>query len=289
MIKYKADIRYLPQPFGLSNTGVICYINTLMQCLMSITIFNKVMMESEHEIAEEYKKIILRKTNTSYHMALFIHDARRNSNYQYNISPHQQEDIHEGFMLMLELMENMENNIPPHNLFGIRYKKNIICKNCKYINHIPRESCPLELYLEIPYDVTIYDHIMRHIENIPDYKCDKCNTYNSIIEYRIARLPPILVLLFKYNQYNLSRHRGKTARDFPIMLKFDSKFGPIEYRLVSYANHSGGLNSGHYWANCVRHNKKNNTLSSYRINDQSCTIAQMEPSTNVYMLFYEKI
>ena len=274
---------YLPKPFGLTNTGVICYINTLMQCLMSITSFNKYMIESNKDIAHYYNDILTKNKTSSYEIATYINHIRNVKNYQYNISPHRQEDIHEGYMLLLELIGNAANKY-----FGIRYKKSIVCQDCEHVSNSPADSCPMEFYLEIPMNVDIYNYIMGYNIIMYDYKCDRCKSYNNIINYRIARIPPVIVLLFKYNQYRVMSSLPKKSRPFPNTLEFNSKYGPMKYRLASYANHSGGLNGGHYWANCLRVNE-NNRLSMYRINDNSYRKEQFIPSPEVYMLFYERI
>jgi ubiquitin C-terminal hydrolase len=67
MIGYNADLA--PEPFGLSNTGVICYFNAFLQSLSSCTAFIETVLKNEE----------LLSTNTGKAVYSFIKDVNRSA------------------------------------------------------------------------------------------------------------------------------------------------------------------------------------------------------------------
>lgn len=280
--------------FGLYNTGVLCYFNSLTQCLLSLPAFNEAMNHEIGMIASEYnkiKKIPFGSYGSSYDLATAVKRYRDNKFMQWNIDPHRQEDIHEGFILM---MEALQNRLDP--LFNVRYRLDIKCTNCNTTTNIDRTSSPPELSIDMsnhPYRTKqdVEKYIKGHIQVPEDYKCDYCSAKNTrdkpIIfqKYSIGMLSTVIILVYKLNQYLLSNGRSRITQYFPEYLDFDSVNGPLKYKLVSYAEQFGSLGGGHYNATSLRLDETGG-LSVYKLDDMSVYKTHFEPTHNTYIIFY---
>ena len=146
MIQYKYD--YIPRPFGLQNNGALCYFNSLIQCLLSCSAFNESikLFDDDCELAIKYQDLIENKNNiaSAYNLATTLYQKRLQDNHQWNINPNRQEDIHEGFTLLIESLKKYDD------IFSVRYISMIHCTACDHKIEIPRESSPKEIMIEIP-------------------------------------------------------------------------------------------------------------------------------------------
>jgi len=292
MIHY--DTKYVPEPRGFANTGVLCYFNSLSQCLLSCPALNQSITSSpmsESNIETEYCKLYSTAT-TSYELATAVSNYRNQKNYQWNISPHRQEDIHEGFVLLLEALADKYNH-----LFNTRYQQVIYCSACNSKDTISALACPAELTIDVE-DTTIQsqedmeNYIRRRHNTPPDYRCEHCGAKNSSVYnsnnpvqqfYFIARLSSVIVLIFKENQKNILTGRGKHMQYYPQILEFQSKTEPLRYQVVARAQQFGTLSSGHYTADVLRGG------NIYNINDSHVSSGSLEPTANTYMVFYHLI
>lgn len=301
-----------PDPFGLQNNGVLCYFNSLIQCLLSCSAFNETIddlnkkveeymnndeeiltiekyIKKSYEISKEYQQLreFVRENDvkSAYVLATLISKKRDQSHLQWNISPHRQEDIHEGFILMMEALSNQYDSI-----FSTRYALIIYCFECDHKIVVPKESSPTELVIEIP-DANFTtqeqyeNYIKSHRQAPEDYKCENCGikntpTKSSIYQnYKIARLSSVLILLLKGNQQQLYNHMSRRGQWFPQELEFTSMNGPLNYKLVAQAEQFGTLGGGHYTATCLRD-------QVYNFNDASVSPSGFNCTANTYMLFY---
>jgi len=209
---------YIPDVCGFTNTGVLCYLNTLVQALLSCSAFNQHMLENKNlfvtaaskgntigllyiKILEENnismnannvmrykdKKFTIRQCNASTLLRGII-DLRKRNKSSSNLLHHQQESCSEGLIFMIEALTDVDPTIA--DLFNIRYKMDIVCRVCKDKKEGPQEKSNItfQLFEEDPIiqeslttKETIQDYISRHI-NIPeDYKCENCGAKNEMI------------------------------------------------------------------------------------------------------------
>lgn len=141
-------------------------------------------------------------------------------------------------------------------------------------------------------------------ETIENYKCDNCkNIGTALKKASIFQLPPKLIIQLKRfsskqikSNNMMSRLLGGKINDlinFPLynldlsIAQNDIKPITDKYNLYATVNHSGGLNGGHYVANCKNLLDKkwyhfNDSTVSY-INDDKDII-----NDSTYVLFYEK-
>jgi len=175
-----------------------------------------------------------------------------------------QEDFHEGLTFLIDQIGGRITN-----LFSIRYKMSIQCRNpdCKEpIRAGPQEepNYMIQLFEEDPVlqdslnsKESIQNYILRHI-NIPDdYKCESCGiqntqdpvtkkvTHNVMQVYSLARLSEIIVLVF-------NKYHTKKVKFFPQSLDFKGTNGDLHYEVMAQIEHGGNMSGGHYWVKCRR-------------------------------------
>jgi ubiquitin C-terminal hydrolase len=115
------------------------------------------------------------------------------------------------------------------------------------------------------------------------YICPECKKDGE--KYKISYLlmvPEVLVILSK--KYTVDR-KLHINTEFPKTLEFagltsDSK---LKYEAVSQIEHSGNLDSGHYWSISRRND------GWYKLNDNSVTKAEFKPTENTYIVFYHLV
>lgn len=316
LIHYNND--YIPNIFGLVNNGAMCYLNSLIQSLMSCPSFNEFLIKNRHKYIEntiviEYLDIYEKNKNldmsikieSGINLLKKLVESRIKMKSKYILSHYNQEDIHEGLILLLD---SIGNDID--NLFHIRYKNEIKCLKCGH-KPVPTQQDhkePPEIMIDLSPSMKIpltklefEEHIKKNIQIPQDYRCENCgikNTHNTITKkteknilqiYSLARLSEIIIVLFK-------KYNRKENLFFPTKLNFNSTNGLLEYKLVSQVEHSGNMYGGHYWAKCLRNKPDNfhdkriqkartiiNTMKTNILNENSIEKKQeLEKKINLY-------
>lgn len=172
------------------------------------------------------------------------------------------------------------------------------CSKCKLKTH---DVCPSDIIcVAIPPDlhkVTIHDCLdeMFNVKPI-DYKCESetCkNTKDNRIEKKILSKPKTFIITIKrYSQVNGRLLKNNKMVYYPEILNMQNYLcseGSYKYVLYAIINHTGSLNSGHYYS-YVRPQLTNNQWLC--CNDANVSIIQEDEvfsSQNAYMLFYINI
>lgn len=285
----KYDVEYIPQPCGLRNSGAICYLNSMLQVLLSCSAFNQYMLENRDEYEElaktgnklgmSYIKLLddcdiqyadsanfKIKVNNGSSILRELIVARQKNEFKSNLLHHRQEDFHEGLTFFIETLalDDSERESGVSDIFSIRYRLKIQCRQCKYNKDGPKAppNVMFNLFEEDPVlqdalnsKEAIENYIKRHV-NIPeDYKCDKCKAENKVVSkkvtrnvlqvYSLARLSDVIILVF--NKYFV-----KKEKYFPLALDFPSRDGNLHYEVVSQVEHYGNQRGGHYLVKCRR-------------------------------------
>ena len=195
-----------------------------------------------------------------------------------------------------------DNNSIVTNIFTGMFSSEVTCKKCNNKN-INFETFNI---LELPLtdkDNKIVNNLEDCIKNfvqneeVEDYRCDICKeTHGAFKKMSIFRLPPKLIIQLKrFSKGRNSRFGGGKIDNlihFPLtnldLSIAQNNIKPLtnKYNLYATVNHSGGLNGGHYVANCK------NLLDNkwYHFNDSSISYIDDEKEViddSAYILFYQ--
>lgn len=260
-----------PAPYGFNNTGVICYWNSLMQCLLSCT-----------SIAEYLKSTAITSLTQQYIKAAEEKDPNISAIILNNVISllrqrfgGSQESASEGYILLASLL-------PINYLITHRHLRTIKCGACDKVGDILKEtSIHFEMFGSEAESIKNTEDFVRFIKNrripVSDYKCEYCGacSKNSIQYEKLEMLPEIIVLI--YNKYS------PEAKSKTLFIPAEFTISKLHYTQVGQIRHSGNLNSGHYWAVIKRNNK------IYVANDNNISggiVGDLTPDPQTYMVFY---
>lgn len=263
------DINYSLPPFGLQNSGVLCYLNTCIQSLYSLPIFNKMICDYKYkdnifvqELKNLYNDIKKFKDTKIYNLHIYLKSVN-----QTKIIDGRQNDSFEIFKFILEILPT-----DFYNIFYIKYHLIIECTNCRKITNTKIQN---ELTVNLSMKITpkgkvldnnknINDYIKCNMNILEDYICEICRKKNTSIQYfKIGNIPNCIIISYHDNHNNLLQNNRKEIRYFPDILQFTTKVGSnLFYKPASVIKHYGSLYSGHYNGEFLR----NNTYLDRRIN-----------------------
>ena len=301
---------YLLRCFGLYNSHILCYFNSLLQALFSCTSITEYLLNNEKKFAENNfmksyisilkKYIMVDKQTINHNMvesrnALMFNEflmSIRNKNIKFGYN---QEDSGELLILLLDVI----NDKFIYNLFYNRYKCDFYCTNCKKLKNIKDDiSTQFEIYdkivdnnyLQSKVDANLHNlnkYIRNNYSECNDYTCDKCNIKGHCIKInRLVLVPTIIVI-------NFNKYSEKNNYKYPMELYFinDKENKKYNYRLISTINHSGTTNSGHYISKGVRKHIINDNIINiiFKMNDSSYDICSLKPDNDTYIIFYHYI
>lgn len=277
---------------GLANDSSVCYLNSLLQCLMANDKFNKQLKADKSNgilnsylcllngINEHYATIQkLFKVNPAGFKKLLFSDSK--------FIKGRQEDADE---LLVHFLDKIGDN-PFKNTIRTYMK----CFGCGYNSQ--KDEDIFQLYLDIPYDdangtnLTVYNCLNKYIkpESLCGYKCDKCDNKD---ETKKALLPinfgNNVVFVIKQYQTSYRRIALKTLETINLGDYLFDKYNKKQriekkYNLVGAILHSGSMAGGHYRAICKR-----GDTAWYLFDDENVEkIDDIRAIGCAYMLFYE--
>jgi ubiquitin C-terminal hydrolase len=292
---YKHNPKYLPNGFGLNNTGSICHFNSLLQSLLSCSAFNETILKNEEYMGKtklgrvlfDFVSSALAGSNPSSGSArvlgALIDELATKKQTRLSFG-HAQESASEGLIFLLEMLEpsDWDGAHIITRLFEHCFEATIACNNCKHRARTEDLACHFELFGMNPTKIytpeTFVGHMLSDIVKLDGYRCDSCGEVGtSMRRYRLAMIPEILVCLF--NVYH-----GKTDWYFPRQLTFKGVgCEVIQHNAVAQIVHSGSLNGGHYTARGIRSDGL-----VWNLNDTgvSQTREPVQPTYGTYMVFY---
>ena len=262
--------KFVPTPSGFTNTGAICWLNALIQSLLSCSVFNKTILENKDD---------LQKTDLGRLLFLLVRDSlmEKSTNHYTgairNVLTSQknfgfgQECAEEGFHFLIDAL----NSNPVSYALTHRFRCSTVCFECK---RVFSEGEDVNFTVKMfHYDGmnAFLDELKYQVSDI-DGRCTCGSEIKRI--YRLTMLPEIVIVVF-------NKFKHKKLITFPQRFELDSLGGEkMIFKQVAQIEHSGNMNGGHYWAHCLRQG------SVYCMNDSSCTRGSFNPTPNTYMVFY---
>ena len=278
--------------FGLPNSGVICYFNTLIQSLLSCPVIHQTLVKirDTKEFAScQVARALLSMWEKPTQSAKFAEEimacmCKRNINLKSG-----QQDVSEAFMTLLDLLECIPQI---YQLFQHRYQTLIYCTDCEAVVSKDNDLGTLFqiqpnlnagqsdkfAHIDPTYNKTqsLNDFLMKTNNSTDaDFKCPKCNKPGEKFKTTMLQMvPEILPIVLK-------KYREKVMTDFPEFLEFPSSSSGTKliYQLVAQCEHSGNQHGGHYWAICRRQ-------QWYMFNDMHVSLVNYGPHPTTYMIWY---
>jgi hypothetical protein len=300
LIKYKKLItynkNYAVEAHGLVNPWNICYLNSVIQGLISCPAFVQMILLNGYDHCIQN----IKPPDTLYLLLIMCSG-------QVSANPDRW-DINFGSKLLRELnkvrLANGENVVTEKTQYEttdaliyliekcinresvtrlFAYNKKPKCDKCntpqkKYIY----SDITLMIHPKITSNADLESFISnREVTNFQKLTCTSCK--NSINDYTLLTMPNILVLVYPPGY-------GKWESPYPETLTI-RRYGKIKkYMLVSLSLHIGSNDRGHYISYSLR--KNGNGTSIYKLNDsedpelESDWPRDKKSAENVYMAFY---
>lgn len=172
-------------------------------------------------------------------------------------------------------------------LFYGQFLSQTLCDNCKYSNNNFEPFLPINIQINHQCN-TLKEafNLFTNVENIEDYKCDKCNNKNTTKKQLVIwKSPHILIIVLKRF---LGYEKFQQNIQFPLEMNLKDYVKGYDndnsnYILNSVIEHQGETNFGHYVCYC----KKNDEF--YKFNDEHISKVNNLDNVQAYILMYNKI
>lgn len=216
--------KYIPNISGMTNTGVICYLNSLLQMLMSFSVFNKYLLDNHesfeaaanepdpkerNNIGQLYIKLLESNgltlggvaprpeftigTSNASGIMHSMSQLRRRQKRRFNLLHHRQEDMHEALVFFIEALTDIDVELG--DLFSIRYRMKLQCRKCK--KEWPGSKAEPEFIFNLFEDkpilqdaltskTAIENYIKKHITIPEDYRCENCQAVNNVVDGKVS-------------------------------------------------------------------------------------------------------
>lgn len=299
---------------GFQNTGVICWFNSLLQALMSLTSLTEVMLAYEDNFimkplgkayiellkaAQEDKDV----SNYSIKVLEAFREALGTKKTKFlSTLTNNQECANEGFILFIDALECKR----VENIFESIYKSTIVCPICGATKTERVKSIQVPFYTDRSISIDDFvGYVKCHRSDVSDYDCPG---YDAVVgetevdptivvkKHERVKLTKVTELAVRHGEVIVVKFNRmfNRKRSYPLKLKFKGVNNTtVEYQLVSTIEHSGSVSSnysssGHYWSRGIRTDTEGDQ-TWYNFNDISVQPANTECSNSVSMLFYHMI
>ncbi len=275
---------------GFHNTGVICWFNSLLQCLLSSHYFvNTIkLLKSDNEIVKSLQLLIssVEGSSEQVHSSSAILRAllvalRDKEPKRFKALASGQQCSAEGFTLLLDYIDDKTLN----SVFNHRYEEQVVwvSNSDKVESKIISHNNQFEIFDEAGLKANGLSEYIRYNETpIDEYKSERADAdtapdkkYKRL--YILRYLPKVVVLLL--NRYYKKARNISLPEEFTIpSCQFD---GNLVYKKIAEVDHMGSPSSGHYVSKVLRKN------IAYMCNDATHVPYRLGTSPNTYMTFYE--
>ena len=309
------DKSKITEACGLTNTGSICYMNSLIQSLATCTSVTQFFMSNEAIFRSANNRVAIAYIDLLYAMrAATDQHAGYNAVASRCINPSNvcseiiaatlrenpsknfgrgQEDAGEGLHLFLDAVGSPDLN----SYFLYKYVTRIWCMVCAANISDARDDTgfvievPLafsSLAMAPPPSVNPLNAFLYQSQSDMDgFVCNRCKHTKCCRTYQLARIPEIITVMF-------NKFAEKVTALYPALLTFPSTVNtaPLTYEVVATIEHAGGTSGGHYWANALRAtvpSPQGGDITFMRLDDETVSQGSPAPTPLTYFVFYHCI
>ena len=260
---------YSSTPTGLTNIGSICYLNSLLQALLSCTSFVQQIYHtaSGNPIIKQFINVCMyNKTISNFGINMY-----NILNKHFHAALYGQHCFHEVFDILMDSISTI-NELS--QLFSHTYKTYSFCTKC---DRWSRHKDSVENAFMINSETKITEDCIQTPEiQLDNLECTTCKDRSQKkIRYVLSVIPEILVIISQ-------NYEKKQYIEFPPTLKFTDK---LQYIAVAQIEHIGSRTDGHYWTCC----RRDLSETWYCCDDGVITKTEFKPTINTYAIFYHVI
>jgi len=310
---------------GLSNLGMTCYMNSLLQQIFSNIHFRHFVFEtpttsSEPDLLWHIKKLFAEMQDSNVQVV----DTSALARYL-NISVDNQEDVHGFFTIFMSALEQCLPNPTARSTFNRMFSGRLATQVQGSCGHVSSRTEPFsDLSITVQNKASLADSLAEFVQGEPmqganKYKCLSCDAesggklVDAMRRTCLDDVPDHLNVCLKRFAFDMMGQESKNNDFFEFPEEIDlSKYErkslenpsipaePDMFKLVGVIVHSGILTFGHYWS-YVRLRNPDARLSSWlRLEDGNTRAAndfeevQQEcfgghnRNHNGYVLFYQR-
>lgn len=288
---FLSSIRLLRGRVGLENPGLYCYLNASLQCLLSITRFNELMI---HEfslgkfIDKEASELVAKLIISVFSMRSGVVKPTPLWKYIEKFFPsNKQHDMPELFRFIINQIETEigeKNPIKTQVLNGVLCS-NVTCKICLKSSKKFEDFIDLQIELSESIEKSLQLYVQDEVLS-SEFYCSTCKTHTQALKaLSISKAPFYLVLQIKRFRQVPYPHKLTSFTKYRRRLIVVTEEANLNYELVAIGVHIGSINSGHYVAYAKR------SRSWYCFDDSVCTKVTIKSvlSQHAYMLIYKLI
>jgi len=288
----------------LSFKEIIKKINNGEQSVIDNTVFLSMNKEMSEYFGFDY--LFEGEQNDPHELMVYLLDKIHESK-KTHMQITEPKDIQQMDLYTKLFFENYKKRYEnDYSLFVKNFYYHILsCVECNKCKNITYDVAPSDIlcvsipdtHTSLALETNIYDCLndMFKVEKI-EYKCEKCeNTENNMNDKKIMNIPKTLIIKIK-RYYSNGKRLVKNNKfvKYPIILDMEPYIlcdKSQKYELYAIINHSGILDSGHYYSYVKKYNRKTNKFLNqwYCCNDSNVkdiTIEEALTSQNAYILYY---
>lgn len=288
--------------FGIHNPRFQCFLNTVVQCLFSFPSFVASLMKvpKAGPICRALLMVI-QECRESKRSETIISCSTLASIFSKSFPGYKQHDAPE---FCRTLMDGIDSEFPKsvkktgnfwdqcksqfcplisEEFLGLLCST-VTCLGCKNETHNYEPFTMLMLELTSKVNKSISEFLT--IEEVKDYKCEKCKKLTRITKgFQFQKLPRNLIIQLKRFRCHIIPQKLDSRCQFELNLDMlDSNGNIFRYTLVAVGVHLGSVLGGHYFAYCLRDRW-------YKFDDETVTEVDLSKvlGSQAYLLCYKLI
>ncbi|XP_056903949.1 ubiquitin carboxyl-terminal hydrolase 37-like [Takifugu flavidus] len=305
--------------YGLPNLSQTCYMNSVLQSLLTLVPFVKELNKQSQQWLLHPKALLFKLLSDISNGFSTKNRMQKKSTlftFLHTIALHHpefgndaQQDAHEFLNTVLEQLSSISAEIrslanerhqsytcPVEAHISFQMLSTMLCHSCGH----KRENMEEILILSVALEDTIMQSIQLHLkEQLLDYKCD-CGASQTTAKRSFFTLPNVLIvhlLRIQWSYFGAQKIHRATCLSRELLLSTNQSSEKTKYTLKSIVNHLGSCTtSGHYICDGVFQNASQGdgnacwvTYDDDVVTETNVNHVCQQRQKTAYLLYYEKM